>query len=70
MRRGHGVNDEALRLFAISKLGWIKKQQAQFNAQERQSERVFVSGESFYFQGQRYLLNVIYHQSPPHVTMN
>ena len=56
------INDEAVRLFAISKLSWIKKHQANFNAQERQSKREFVSGESHYFQGKRYLLNVIYHQ--------
>lgn len=56
------VNDEAVRLFAISKISWIKKHQANFKAQERQSKREFVSGESHYFQGKRYLLNVIYHQ--------
>ncbi|NJN13697.1 MAG: M48 family metallopeptidase [Richelia sp. RM1_1_1] len=56
------IDDEAVRLFVISKLSWIKKHQANFNAQERQSKRDFVSGESHYFQGKRYLLNVIYHQ--------
>lgn len=56
------VDDEAVRLFAISKLAWIKKHQVNFNTQDRQSEREFVSGESHYFQGNRYLLNVIYYQ--------
>jgi len=56
------VDDEAVRLFAISKLAWIKKHQVNFTTQERQSEREFVSGESHYFQGSRYLLNVIYYQ--------
>ena len=56
------LDDEAVRLFAISKLAWIKKHQAHFEAQERQGKREFVSGESHYFQGIRYLLNVIYHQ--------
>lgn len=54
------VNDETIRLFAVSKLSWIKKQRAKFKRQERQPEREFVSGESHYFLGQRYLLNVIY----------
>lgn len=54
------MTDESVRLFAISKLSWIKKQQSKFENQERQSEREFVSGESHYFQGVRYLLNVIY----------
>lgn len=54
------LNDESVRLFAISKLSWIKKQRAVFRKQERQSKRDFVSGESHYYLGQRYLLNVIY----------
>ena len=31
------VNDEAVRLFTISRLAWIKRQQAKFQDQERQS---------------------------------
>jgi len=54
------MNDDAIRIFAISKLTWIKKQRSKFQAQERQSEREFVSGESHYYQGMRYLLNIIY----------
>lgn len=55
------IDDEAIRLFAISKLSWIRKNQAKQINQERQSERQFVSGESHYYKGQRYLLNVIHH---------
>lgn len=61
------VNDEAVRLFAISKLGWIKKHQVKFDAQERQSAREYVSGESHYYRGERYLLNVIYQKGVPKV---
>ena len=61
------VNDEAVRLFAISKLSWIKTQQAKFEGQVRQSKREYVSGESHYFEGYRYLLNVIYYDKPPKV---
>jgi len=53
------MNNEAIRLFAISKLSWIKKQRAKFKNQPRQPAREFLSGESHYYQGQRYLLNVI-----------
>jgi predicted metal-dependent hydrolase len=56
------INDEAVRLFTISRLAWIRRQQAKFEGQERQSAREFVSGESHYYQGNRYLLNVIYHK--------
>jgi len=54
------VNDESVRLAVISRLAWIKRQQTKFKEQERQSEREYVSGESHYFQGNRYRLNVIY----------
>ncbi|MGO1368093.1 M48 family metallopeptidase [Senegalia sp. (in: firmicutes)] len=53
------LDDESVRLFAISKLPWIKKQKSKFLSQDRQSKREFISGESHYFSGTRYLLNVI-----------
>jgi len=52
------VNDEAIRLFTISKLGWIKKQQRKFEHQERIPPREFKERESHYFQGRRYLLRI------------
>ena len=61
------VNDEAVRLFTISRLSWIKRQQAKFQDQERQSAREIISGESHYHQGHRYLLNVEYREGPPTV---
>jgi len=61
------IDDEAVRLFAISKMAWIKKHQLKFEAQKRQSKRQFVSGESHYYKGNRYLLNVIYHNAAPKV---
>jgi hypothetical protein len=61
------VTDEAVRLFAISKMTWIKKNQAKFKAQQRQPERRYITGESHYFRGQRYLMNVINHYGNPKV---
>ncbi len=55
------VSDEAVRLAVIGKLAWIKRQQAKFDAQLRQSRREMVSGESHYFLRQRYRLHVIEH---------
>ena len=52
------VNDETLRIFLISKLSWIHKQIKKFSNQERQTKREYVSGESHYFLGKRYLLSV------------
>lgn len=52
------VTDENVRLAIVSKLAWIRKQQAGFAAQPRQSQREMVSGESHYVWGRRYLLDV------------
>ena len=55
------TDDEVIRLFAISKLAWIKRHIKNFKSQARETPRDFVSGESHYFQGRRYLINVIEH---------
>jgi len=55
------VDDEAVRLAVISRLSWIKRQRTKFSEQERESKREYISGESHYFQGARYRLNVIEH---------
>ena len=54
------TSDESTRLFVISKIPWIKKQQMRFSKQERQTSRKYVAGESHYFFGKRYTLNVIH----------
>jgi predicted metal-dependent hydrolase len=61
------IDDDAVRLFAISRLTWIKKQRLKFENQDRQSERRFVSGETHYLKGKPYLLNVIYQNAAPRV---
>jgi predicted metal-dependent hydrolase len=63
------VDDEAVRLAVISKLGWIRRKQAHFAEQPRQSQREMVAGESHYFQGRRYRLRVIEENAPPRVTL-
>ena len=48
-----------IRVFAISKLGWIKSQQRQLREQERESPREFLERESHFVWGKRYLLRVV-----------
>jgi predicted metal-dependent hydrolase len=61
------TDDDTVRLFAISKLSWIKRNQRKFEEQVRQGPRTFVKRESHYFEGRRYLLNVIEYEGPSKV---
>lgn len=63
------VGDGAVRLAVIGKLGWIKRQRARYEGQERQSAREYVTGESHYFQGRRYRLNVVHQDGPARVSI-
>ena len=53
------VSDDAVRLAVVTRLGWVRRQQKRFRAQDRQSPREIVSGETHYFRGRRYRLEVI-----------
>ena len=63
------LDDEAIRLAIIERLGWIRKKQAEFAQQDRQSQREFVTGESHYFEGRRYRLDVIQCAGRPPVSL-
>ena len=63
------LNDEAVRLAVIERQGWIKRQQRKFQEQDRQPKREYVTGESHYFQGGRYRLNIIERDSPGRVVI-
>jgi len=54
------MKDDAIRTLVATRLPWIKKQQAKFTGQERQTKRDYSSGESHYFFGKRYRLEVVY----------
>lgn len=63
------MDDEAVRLAIVSRLGWIRRQQQGFSRQARQSAREMVTGESHYVEGRRYRLNVVEQPGNPHVRM-
>ena len=63
------VDDDVVRLAVISRLSWIHRKRAEFVQQERQTLREFVSGESHYFEGRRYRLDVIESNGPPSVSL-
>ena len=61
--------DDAVRLAVTSRLGWIRRRRAEFERQDRQSQREIVTGESHYFKGRRYRLNVIKQDGSPTVRL-
>ena len=61
---------DTIRVFAISKLDWIRQQQAKLRKQDRETPRDYVDRESHYVWGRRYLLKVIEEESPPRVELS
>ena len=50
---------DTIRVYALSKLGWIKKQQKKIANQKREPAREYINRETHYFKGERFLLKVI-----------
>lgn len=63
------MDEEAIRLAIVSRLGWIRRQRRGFEDQARQSERRMITGESHYFRGRRYNLNVLERDAAPAVRL-
>ena len=60
---------DTIRVFAISKLGWIKQQQKKLREQERETPREYLNRESHYLWGKRYLLTVKEDQAAPSIEL-
>jgi predicted metal-dependent hydrolase len=60
---------ETLRVYAISKINWIKKHQKKFQEQERETHREYLDRESHYVWGKRYLLKVREEKRTPSVEL-
>lgn len=60
---------ETVRLFALSKLGWIRAQQRKVRAQPREPVREYLERESHYVWGERYLLEVREGRGAPKVEL-
>jgi predicted metal-dependent hydrolase len=63
------MDRETIRVFAIAKLGWIRKQREKLREQERESEREYLNRESHYVWGNRYLLQVVEKEAAPSVEL-
>ncbi len=65
-----GTRSEVARAYAISKLGWIRDQQARLRAQARETPRLFVERESHHLWGRRYLLTVREEDAKPSIRLS
>lgn len=61
---------DTIRLFVVSKLGWIRSQQRKLQAQERETPREFLSKESHYLWGKHYLLEITRAEAAPAVSLS
>lgn len=63
------MDTESIRLFAIRKLGWIRREQRKMRGQVRETPREYIKGESHYVWGRRYLLHIAEHDAAPAVEL-
>jgi hypothetical protein len=60
---------DTIRVFAITKLSWIRQQQRKLRQQEREAPREYLDRESHYVWGKRYLLKVSEADRPPAIEL-
>src|SRR5882672_10454968 len=61
---------DKIRIFAISKLDWIKRHQTGFRNQDRETPREYLDRESHYLWGRRYLLRIHEMDAPPELRLS
>lgn len=64
------IDREQLRVYLTTKLSWIRKEQKKIRLQEREPQHLFISGESHYLFGKRYLLKITEATSRPKVILH
>jgi predicted metal-dependent hydrolase len=65
-----GTRPEVAHAYAVSKLGWIRDQQAKLRGQARETPRQYVERESHYLWGRRYLLTIVEKEEKPSVRLS
>lgn len=63
------IDLDTIRVFAITKLAWIKSQQRKLREQEREAPREYLDRESHYVWGKRYLLQIVEMDAPSSVEL-
>jgi predicted metal-dependent hydrolase len=65
-----GTRTEVARAYVVSRLPWIRGKQSELLGQARESVRHYVTRESHYVWGKRYLLSVVERDEKPAVTLD
>lgn len=60
---------DTIRVFVISRLAWIRSQQNKMQVQERETPRQYLSRESHYVWGKRYLLQKVEKDEAPTIVL-
>jgi predicted metal-dependent hydrolase len=60
---------DTIRLYAISRLGWIRQQQRKLQEQQRETPREHLDRESQYVWGERYLLRLVEEHAEPNIVL-
>lgn len=60
---------DTIRVYALSKLRWIKKQQVKFLGQDREVPPEYLNRESHYYRGKRYLLKIVEIEGKPRIEL-
>ena len=63
------MNLDTIRVFAISKLAWVKQQQKKLREQAREAPREYLDRESHYAWGRRYLLKLVEREGMPSIEL-
>jgi predicted metal-dependent hydrolase len=63
------LSDAAIHAAVASRLPWIRRQQASFRDQERETAREMVGGETHWYEGRRYRLRVVESSGRPRVCL-
>ncbi len=64
------MDKEHLRLYVSTKLGWIRRERKKIITQDREPEYLYITRESHYLFGKRYLLEITESNNKPQVVLH
>jgi predicted metal-dependent hydrolase len=65
----HRASDDEVRSFVTSRIGWVRRKQQLFAAQEQEAPRRLVTGETHHGAGRPFVLEVVERQGTPSILL-